>query len=57
MKVEDAWGRPCVRSYSWLKDNLAKLLDTPEVDLSEQEKQIVLEAYGRIRRAQEPVPG
>jgi hypothetical protein len=42
---------------SWLKDNLAKLLDTPEVDLSEQEKQLVWAAYGRIRRAQEPVPG
>jgi hypothetical protein len=57
MKVEDAWGRLCARSYSWLKDNLSKLLDTPEVDLSEQGKQLVWAAYGRIRRAQEPVPG
>jgi hypothetical protein len=56
MKVEDAWGRPCARSYSWLKDNLVKLLDTREVDLTEQEKQLVWEAYGRIRRAQEPAP-
>jgi hypothetical protein len=54
-------GEPTCKEFlgpeSWLKDNLAKLLDTPEVDLSEQEKQLVWTAYRRIRRAREPAPG
>ena len=53
-------GEPTCKEFlgpeSWLKENLANLLDTAEVDLTEQEKQIVWAAYGRIRRAQEPAP-
>jgi hypothetical protein len=53
-------GEPTCKEFlgpeSWLKENLAKLLDTPGVDLTEQGKELVWAAYGRIRRAQEPVP-
>ena len=48
-------GEPTCKEFlgpeSWLKENLAKLLDTPGVDLTEQEKEFVWAAYGRIRRA------
>ncbi|MBM4274062.1 MAG: hypothetical protein FJ134_06340 [Deltaproteobacteria bacterium] len=42
---------------SWLKENLAKLLETQGVDLTGPEKEFVWEAYGRIGRVQEPAPG
>jgi hypothetical protein len=41
---------------SWLKENLAKLLDTAQIDLTGQEKELVWAAYRRIRRDQEPAP-
>ena len=48
-------GEPTCKEFlgqeSWLKENLAKLLDTPGVDLTEEEKEFVWTAYGRIRRA------
>jgi len=47
-------GEPACNEFlgpeSWLKENLAKLLDTPGVDLTEEEKEFVWAAYGRIRR-------
>lgn len=44
-------------SESWLKENLAKLLDTPGIDLTKQERELVWAAYGRIRGVQLPAPG
>lgn len=48
-------GEPTCKEFlgteSWLKENLAKLLDTPGVDLTEQEKEFVWVAYSGIRRA------
>jgi hypothetical protein len=48
-------GEPTCKEFlgpeSWLKENLAKLLDTPGVDLTEQEKKFVWAAFNHIRRA------
>jgi hypothetical protein len=41
---------------SWLKENLANLLDTAGIGLTEQERELVWAAYRRIRRSQEPAP-
>ncbi|MFZ5452447.1 MAG: hypothetical protein ACOZF2_11355 [Thermodesulfobacteriota bacterium] len=48
-------GEPTCKEFlgteSWLKENLAKLLGTQGVDLTEQEKEFVWLAYSRIRLA------
>jgi hypothetical protein len=53
-------GEPTCKEFlgpeSWLKENLTKLMDIPGVDLTQQEKEFVWTAYGRIRQVQEPAP-
>jgi hypothetical protein len=48
-------GEPTCKEFlgpeSWLKENLAKLLDTSGIDLTEQEKEFVWAAFNHIRRA------